>query len=186
MVRRCILFFSLALFGCFADLLSKLWIFNKIGMPGENPPLWILDNVFGFQTSLNEGGLFGLGQGFVPVLSFLSFLAVGAIVIWFFKTAHKSRCMSICLGMITGGILGNLYDRLGLHGLKWTEHCYPEEELIGQNIYAVRDWILVMIGSWPWPNFNIADALLVCGVGILLVYSFIYGEESEESTSETK
>jgi signal peptidase II len=31
----------------------------------------------------------------------------------------------------------------------------------------VRDWILVMIGPYPWPNFNLADAMLVCGAALL-------------------
>jgi len=39
-------------------------------------------------------------------------------------------------------------------------------------VHAVRDWILVMIGNWPWPNFNIADSLLVCGAGLLLWHAF--------------
>jgi len=32
----------------------------------------------------------------------------------------------------------------------------------------VRDWILVMIGHWPWPNFNLADSLLVVGAALLI------------------
>jgi len=53
-----------------------------------------------------------------------------------------------------------LYDRLGWHGLIG---------YAGQPIYAVRDWILCMIGSFHWPNFNIADSLLVCSVIVLLL-----------------
>jgi len=33
-----------------------------------------------------------------------------------------------------------------------------------------------MIGRWPWPNFNIADSLLVCGVTALVVYTLFFSE----------
>ena len=75
------------------------------------------------------------------------------------------------LAMILGGALGNLYDRLGLHHLIWN---YPGElHEVGQPVYAVRDWILVMIGDWPWPNFNIADSMLVVGVSLLFIATIL-------------
>jgi signal peptidase II len=70
--------------------------------------------------------------------------------------------------MITAGICGNLYDRLGWHGL-----TYGEDE----PVYAVRDWILCMIGTFHWPNFNIADALLVCSVCILLIHEMLLSKQ---------
>jgi len=78
--------------------------------------------------------------------------------------------LTIILGCITGGILGNLYDRLGLHGLVW-DQFHPARA--GESVYAVRDWILVQWdANWVWPNFNIADALLICGACALLLQSF--------------
>ena len=45
----------------------------------------------------------------------------------------------------------------------------------GETVYAVRDWILVQWNDrWRWPNFNIADALLVVGAGVLLAGTFIW------------
>ena len=72
------------------------------------------------------------------------------------------------LGCVTAGILGNLYDRLGLPGLRWIAN--PPHHA-GDPVHAVRDWILVMIGPWHWPNFNVADSLLVCGA-LLVWHSF--------------
>ena len=43
---------------------------------------------------------------------------------------------------------------------------------VGDPVYAVRDWILVMIGSFHWPNFNVADSLLVCGAALLVWHAF--------------
>ena len=45
------------------------------------------------------------------------------------------------------------------------------KEAVGQPIHAVRDWILVMIGDYPWPNFNIADSCLVCGAILIGIYA---------------
>lgn len=179
MGRRFSIFFFVAVLGCLADLLTKEWIFGRLGMPGNSDTWWMIDGVFGFQTSLNEGGLFGMGQGYVPVLAALSFLAIIAIGVWFFKHAHKSILLTITLGMVVAGILGNLYDRLGLHHLRWSENCFHDPEQIGRPVYAVRDWILVMIGNWPWPNFNIADILLVCGVGLLVIHMLFFDEARE-------
>ena len=45
---------------------------------------WLWQNVFGFQTSLNEGALFGMGQGFWPVFAALSVIAAIGILVWLF------------------------------------------------------------------------------------------------------
>jgi signal peptidase II len=164
---RYVVFFSIAVFGCFLDLATKSWIFDWLGMPGERrdkglpDPSWIpgLTDVVGFQTSLNQGALFGMGQGMVAVFSALSVVAAVAILLWLFVGgAARDLLLTVALGLVTAGIFGNLYDRLGLPGLHWSD---------GGRVYAVRDWILVMIGDWPWPTFNLADSFLVCGAVLL-------------------
>lgn len=174
-LNRTILFFVVAAIGLALDLGTKHWIFAELGKPGERPVRWIVDDVFGFQTSLNQGALFGIGQGQIPLFVSLSILALAGIVWWVWTDVVKSRYLAITLGLIAAGIIGNLWDRIGLHQMKWTEfdcevwNCDPE--CIGQPIYAVRDWILVMIGSYPWPNFNIADSCLVCGAILVGAYA---------------
>ncbi len=168
--NRYAVFFALALFGCIADLATKDWIFGRLGMPGASPTWWIGDGVFGFQTSLNQGALFGLARGHVVVLAALSILVLPAIIYWLFAArAARDLLLTIALGLVTAGILGNLYDRLGLHGLAWAN---------GDPVYAVRDWVLVMIGDFHWPNFNLADSMLVCG-SILLVWHAFWQKPAE-------
>lgn len=175
---RVLVFVLVAGLGLTADLATKAWIFDRLGMPGEKPVWWLIPNVFGFQTSLNEGALFGMGQGMTPWFASLSVLFALGIVLWLFLGgAAKSWWMTISLGAITAGIFGNLYDRLGLHGLQWHERSAVHQ--VGEPVYAVRDWILVMIGRWPWPNFNIADSLLVCGVSALVIYTMFFTETSD-------
>jgi lipoprotein signal peptidase len=47
-------------------------------------------------------------------------------------------------------------------------------------VYAVRDWLLVMIGSYHWPNFNLADSYLVAGVILLGIYVFFFVDQPKE------
>lgn len=179
---RYVLFFAIVSLGCLADLWSKSYLFSWLGMPG-GPVHWLVDGVFGFQTSLNEGALFGLGQGAVGWFATFSVIAFLCILTWLFIFgAARSWTLTISLGCITSGTLGNLYDRLGIPDLSWN---YEVEGLhqIGEPVYAVRDWVLVMIGNWPWPNFNIADALLVTGAILLGIHAF-FTVEPEKKVKE--
>ena len=167
--RRFVLYLVILAAGLSLDLGTKSWIFGQLGRPGESETWWMIDGVFGCQTSLNQGALFGIGQGNVHIFALFSFAAIAGILVWLlFFRGLCNLFFTIVLGMISAGILGNLYDRLGLHRLKWN---YADElHQVGDPVYAVRDWILVMIGNWPWPNFNIADSLLVCGAILLMVF----------------
>ena len=172
--RAVCLFVVIALIGLAADLLTKHWVFQTLGMPGEykfnhEPELravyWVWHGIAGFQTSLNTGGLFGLGQGQASILAGLSLVFLAGVLLYVLLWAWRSLFLSAVLGMIAAGIGGNLYDRLGWHGLT---------DPAGETIYAVRDWILCMIGTFPWPNFNIADSLLVCSVILLLLHELLF------------
>ena len=181
-LSRYIIFFAIAAIGCLADLATKSWIFAKLGSPlGQT--CWLWKNVFALQTSLNEGALFGMGQGKVWFFTVLSLLALAAIVVWLFPfAAARDRFLTVALACVSGGILGNLYDRLGLPGLQWQGG--DPHHAFGEPVYAVRDWILVRFGTvrfgfWDWPNFNIADSLLVCGA-ILLVWHAYRAETREK------
>jgi signal peptidase II len=121
----------------------------------------------GFQLSLNEGALFGMGQGKVAVFALLSIAAAIAIPVWLFVyRAANDLWMCVALGAVLGGILGNLYDRLGMHDVAWP---WPPDR-VGQTAHAVRDWILWQYSDqWRWPNFNIADSLLVVGAAAIML-----------------
>jgi signal peptidase II len=177
--NRYIAFFTIAIVGFLADWWTKNWIFGVMGAPtyaGGSPVWWLWEDRIGFQTSLNEGALFGLGQGGVWVFAALSLVAAIGVVIWFLRGgAADSLWLTVALGAITAGIVGNLYDRLALHGHRW-EPIWPGRS---GPVHAVRDWILVMIGDYHWPNFNIADSLLVAGA-IMLVWHGLRGADRPE------
>ncbi len=168
-LSRYIVFFTLALGICAADLVTKSLAFARLGMPGaEHRIWWLWEGVFGFQTALNTGGLFGLGEGFSPWFAALSVAAAIGIFLWLFPFgAARDWLLTVALALVAAGILGNLYDRLGLPGLVWPEG-YPGQRA-GEPIYAVRDFILMIeIGRWHWPNYNLADCSLVGGAAMLV------------------
>lgn len=133
-VNRYVLFFALAIIGVAADLITKTQVFASHFKPlVPDVSHWWIKDVLGIQTSFNGGALFGMFQGGSFWLAGLSLVALGGILVWmfYFKMAI-SRWLTVALGMVTGGILGNLYDRMGFGYVE----RHPE-----QTMYHVRDWI---------------------------------------------
>jgi signal peptidase II len=170
--NRYLIFILLAVLGALADLVSKEAVFAWRGWPGQLPPWWLIEPYVGIETAVNQGALFGFGQGKGWLFAILSIAASIGICIWLFVfKASQSRWMTVSMGLVMGGIVGNLYDRLGIPNLP--------NELQG----GVRDWILFTYRDFVWPNFNIADSLLVSGAAMLAIHSvFLQPIPSSEST----
>ncbi len=168
----------IAIGGTAVDLWTKQAVFAARGLPGEMLPWWLIEPYVGIETAVNPGALFGMGAGWGKLFGALSILAAVAIWIWLSKfQAIKSWWLLIALGCVTGGIFGNLYDRLGL----WNP---PADRTDWQS--GVRDWILFRYEQYTWPNFNIADSLLVCGAIMLAVHSFMTPVPSKESAKSAE
>jgi signal peptidase II len=123
--------------------------------------------------------LFGIGTGYSALFAGVSVLALGGILVWLFCfKAATDRWLTFALGLVGGGIIGNFYDRVGL-GYRPE---FPEE--IRTN---VRDWILFRLEGVPffdpWPNFNIADSLLVAGAIMLFVHALFFAAPIVEEGS---
>jgi signal peptidase II len=178
-VDRYVVYFGIAIFGCLIDLWTKSWVFARLGMPyvhpgRAEPPIWLIDNIFGFETSLNEGALFGFGQGWTAWFATLSIVAAMGIVCWlfWFRAAHD-RLLTYALAFVTAGIFGNLYDRVGLPALTWAEGV--PDRVAGERIYAVRDWLHFKLDAinFDYPIFNLADSFIVCGAILLVWHAFV-------------
>ncbi len=105
---------------------------------------------------VNRGALFGLlnnRKASNYLFAFISVVAAAAIIGWSFRRKTSSdRLLCVALGLILGGTLGNLYDRLVFEG--------------------VRDFLYW--SKWiDWPVFNIADCCLVVGAFLLLFQAFL-------------
>ena len=173
-------YFALAIVAGTTDLLSKEAVFRTFGLPEPNKPAWwLIQDRLGIQTALNNGALFGMGGGNRLIFASLSVAALVGIMTWLFVyKAARDRWLTFALGIISGGILGNLYDRLGL----WHRSGLPAG-VDAKYTGAVRDWILF---QWkevplqifnPWPNFNIADSFLVAGAIMLAIHALTYREK---------
>lgn len=117
---------------------------------------------------VNHGALFGLGgehKGLANnVFTGVSFLAAVAILIWGLqKKTAREKWLMIALGLILGGTLGNLYDRIVFHG--------------------VRDFLFFY--KIDWPVFNVADCCLVVGAALLLIQAaFVPPPKDEKPAGE--
>jgi signal peptidase II len=163
-------FLTPAVLGLAADLWLKAWSF-PVGVPesamahsGRNPAIlqqeWpLIPHVLRFTTTVNQGAVFGIGQGKVGLFLAFSLVALG-IIIWVFVTSGaKHRVVHLALGLITAGALGNLYDRAVHHG--------------------VRDMLQFYV-SWYQYIFNVADVLLCVGVPLLIVRWMFVKDETEK------
>lgn len=169
---RYVWFAVIAAAGLVADLWSKHYMFSWLGMPQTHEPVWVVPGYLSFETGLNEGALFGLGQGWGIAFISLSLLALAGIGYWvFWKGAAGDRWLNFALALLTGGIIGNLYDRLGLPGLTW--HWAVRGHQVGDPVYAVRDFIHFQCPWFDWPIFNLADMYLVCGVAMLALHAYV-------------
>ena len=175
-ISRYIVFAILAATGAAADLWTKDVIFRWRGLPGQKDVWWLVDGYAGIETAVNIGAVFGLGAGQGGVFAALSVVAAIAIFVWlFWFGAARLWWLTVAMGCVLGGIIGNLYDRLGM----WWTPGLPIEWRSG-----VRDWILWQASNdYKWPNFNIADSLLVCGAGMLLWRSF-FPDDAPDTTVE--
>ncbi len=165
-LNRYALYGCLAVFGLVWDLYSKHIVFSWFGCPGRAEWTWGAGTIveFTLHTNFNEGALWGFGQGGAPVFAGLSIVAVLGIVYFLFIAGYaRSAWLTFALGLVTAGALGNLFDRLGMHG--WMHN--------GQPVYAVRDFLYFkFFGVFDWAIFNFADTYLVVGAIMLVIQSF--------------
>jgi signal peptidase II len=178
--NRYVLFIAIAALGCGVDLMTKALIFSWPDLRGGNVH-WLWPGHAGFQLSWNQGALGGMGQGRSWLFAALSILAGCAIPLWlFYWRAARDLWLTVALGAVMGGLLGNLYDRLGLPDKLWPGRGAE----VGQPVHAVRDWILVQWNDqWRWPNFNVADSLLVVGAAALMFHA-MWTPTSAENTRQ--
>lgn len=106
----------------------------------------LIDGILSLRLTFNPGGAFGLLQGFPDLFLLASAVVVIAILLWARRVVE--RRLLVPLGLVLGGGLGNLTDRL----------------LRGHDGQVV-DFIDLHV----WPVFNLADSAIVIGVLLILL-----------------
>ena len=164
---RYIAFTLLVLLGVSWDLGTKQYVFDTLGLPGRSEWEWRAGDIIWFtlQTNLNYGALWGLGQGWAGLFAALSVVAIVGVLFFLFWLQHaRSWWLTIALGLVLSGAVGNLYDRLGWHGLL--------DPRTGERAYAVRDFLYFrFFETFDWAIFNYADTYLVTGAIMLMIHS---------------
>ena len=86
------------------------------------------------------------------------------LIIWLFRLTAREKLTAAALGLIIGGAVGNLIDRI-MHG------------------YVV-DFIDVYYRGWHWPAFNVADSAITCGVILLLVDGLFFSTSQKQPVQD--
>jgi signal peptidase II len=145
--RRVVVLAALALFVLAADAISKALVVAHLR---PDQPVHVLGNVFELWLTRNPGAAFSVGTGETAVFTLIAF----GVIVYIARTARKlySVGWAIALGLLLGGAMGNLGDRI-----------FREPGLF-------RGYVVDWIGVVPryYPIFNLADSAIVCG-GILTV-----------------
>lgn len=144
--RKVGLFVSVAAIALALDVASKLIVVAKL--PETHAPVRILGGVLYLQQTRNSGAAFSLGTGFTVILTIVAI----AVVVVIARTAGRLRSAgwAVALGLILGGALGNLADRVF--------------RAPGFGRGHVVDWISAFgPDAKYWPIFNLADSAIVCG-----------------------
>jgi signal peptidase II len=142
------------------DRLSKLWVQDALA---GRPPVRVIPGVLDLRYTLNSGGAFSIGQS-APWL-FAGATIVVSVVIVATAWRHTSVLTSVALGLILGGALGNLTDRI-VRGPRLTG--------------KVIDFIDVHV----WPVFNVADSAVVIGAVLLALSATRDGERARPDPQE--
>jgi signal peptidase II len=152
-----IILFAITIVVIAIDQTSKWWIQSNL-YPGQSVPVI---GFFYLTYAQNSGAAFSIFYGKADSLAVVSI--IGSILIlvynfWFSRYFPflNTRVNKIALGLLLGGTIGNLIDRLWLH--------------------YVRDFLDV----GPWPIFNAADSAVVCGV-IIFAVSILFSSQDTKS-----
>lgn len=151
---RWLLFGLIAVGGTAFDLATKSYIFSYVGPP-HSPTVSLVPNILELQTSYNTGALWGMGRTLPhssQIFAALSVLAAVAICYYLFTKGESiDRWLTVALGLIMAGAMGNCYDRLFLGHVRDFVHFHVDRI------------------NFDCAIFNFADNMLVAGAVILML-----------------
>ena len=133
---------TLAVVALAADQVSKYFALQNL-TPGDSVP--ILGDFLVFVLVFNPGAAFSLGEGVTWVFT-IALAAVAVAIIWLMITRVRSRVWAIVLGLLLGGVLGNLTDRL------LRDPGFPVGHVVD---FISTPWMMPAI-------YNVADMFIVC------------------------
>jgi signal peptidase II len=135
------------------DQTSKAWATRTLRTGGDRP---VIDGLLNFAYAQNTGVAFSMldehGDAGRWGLSAIAFVAAALVLYFFWRTPRSDDRILGALALLLAGIVGNVTDRMRLG--------------------FVVDFIDVQFGNWHYPTFNVADAAICVGAGLLLIDMF--------------
>jgi signal peptidase II len=146
------------------DQLSKYWVSQNLGLPGQPHTVEVVGDVVRLSYTTNSGAAFGMFPAGTLFFTLVALIAVPVLLVGRSYVSERGWWMTVVFGMLLGGAIGNLVDRLRLG--------------------HVVDFIDVGIGSVRWWSFNVADSSFVVGVVILGVYLSFSSENRHDPADD--
>ncbi len=144
------------------DVITKQVVVNNLGF-GDR--LDYLGGFFRISLVYNQGGVFGIMQGYKNLFLIVSIIVLVMMLAYYFLEKNKSLLFTLSMSFIVAGALGNIIDRV----------------IPGRP--GVVDFISVGVdGVYRWPSFNVADSSIVVGAFLLVIV--FYQEEKMRKSAE--
>lgn len=182
MNRRNLVFVLVLVLGTLVDQATKWWVIQNIALvSGE---IEIIPGFLSLVHAQNPGAAFGVLRDFEYrhwIFLIFSIIATGIVLDLVRKLPKTDWFMSLTLGLILSGAFGNAIDRVRMKVVTDFIRVYTDNP-------EWSSWFIERFGTNEWPSFNIADANLVVGVILFLIYTTFFDESKdipEESSAET-
>jgi signal peptidase II len=146
---RWAVFAALAVVIVVADQLSKAWI---VGNLAQGQGFEVLGEWLRIVHWRNSGILFGMLPQSATWFAVVSFVVAGLIV-WYHARAGRGLLVTVALGLLLGGALGNLIDRL--------------------RYGSVVDFVDMGVGAWRFYTYNVADAAISTSIALLIAMAVL-------------
>lgn len=136
------------------DQVTKAWAVRRLRLGDD---ISIIPGFLNFAYAQNTGVAFSMlddhGDTGRWGLSAVAFVAAALVLYFFWRTPRSDDRILGALALLLAGIVGNVTDRMRLG--------------------FVVDFIDVQFGSWHYPTFNVADAAIVLGAGLMIIDVFL-------------
>jgi signal peptidase II len=165
-IQRYRLFWWLSLSVFVLDQITKVWIALTIPFDEGHyhvHSVTVIDGFFYLIHVGNTGAAWSLFSGYAPLLALAALLTLVGIYFWRHALELNQRPVQLAFGLLCGGIVGNLVDRM-IHG-------------------HVIDFLDFHFGDYIYPTFNVADAGICIGVTIYLIHSLRQGPPQSHKSS---
>lgn len=149
------------------DQTSKAWATRTLRFGGDQT---LISGFLNFAYAQNTGVAFSMlddhGDGGRWALSVVAIVAATLVLYFFWRTPRTDDRIMGALALLLAGIVGNVTDRIRLG--------------------FVVDFVDVQFGNWHYPTFNVADAAICVGAGLLVIDMFFSKKKASEEKAETK